>query len=516
MAQSEWNVNRNKFLWRFGFVVFLAALAKVAAFIKDLLLSLQFGAGPQADAYFVANTIPGFMFGGVFATIGMVFLPAFKRAQAEGEIVAATTYRTAAVGYSILGLVLGGLTFGGSRLIVSLLAPDLPEATHDLAVVMTKILSFSFVFSGWVGLQSAVLQAHKKLIWPQVVQTLSHVFVVGGLLLAVMTGGSITLLTYAAVVGWIVVALLISRRSSPLWPVADGRWFDWKSAASMAALSFPVFLSLSLDQVGILIGTYLSSSFPEGAISHLNYAQRLMILQSSVFALIVAYVLFPYLTESVIADRTDAIQRSLGLAIISVLLFSAPLLVLSLCMGDALTAFIFERGAFGPEDAIAAGKVLACFAPVIILAGVREVLNRLFLAWQKTSLLLLFGALAMLVNVIASVYFSGQIGLQGIALGTTCGSLIYVGAQISIILTRGERIFHPDLPAWLVVIAFASVVSALTGLWIDGMVDIANYRLRFIVSAGSVLLTFCAAVMLSILLFARLREIYTHGVKLEA
>ena len=50
-------------------------------------MSLQFGAGYETDAFFIANAISGFVFGGIFATI--------TGAVAKGEAAAANTYRTA-------------------------------------------------------------------------------------------------------------------------------------------------------------------------------------------------------------------------------------------------------------------------------------------------------------------------------------------------------------------------------------------------------------------------------------
>ncbi len=502
------SVSRSALLRQVGLVVILTALAKVAAFAKDVLLSLKFGAGPMTDAYFIANTIPGFVFGGVFATIGMVFLPAFKRALFEDDFAASTTYRTAVVVYTALSAVLGALTFLGAGIIVSMLAPSLPNQTRDLAVLMTRIMAFSFVFSGWVGLQNAVLQSHKLLIWPQVVQLLSHMFVIGGLVLATMTNGSIMLLVYAAVIGWMVVAPLISLRAAEFWPKASGMWFDRRTAWSMAALSFPVFLSLSLDQASILIGTYLGSSFPVGAVSHLNYASRLVVLLSSVFSLVIAYVLFPYLTESIIAKRVVQARRYIALALIAVLLFSAPMMVVGLSMSEALISFVFQRGAFRPEDAAASGLVLAYLAPVIILAGIREVLNRLFLAWQQTGVLLLFGVLAMVVNMVASVYFSDRMGLEGIALGSTCGALVYVVAQVSMILLRHGALFHRDLPLWLGLITVASLTAALAGGWVQGRVIFANARLDFLLDVITVFATFGVIIAMAILASARIRGIY--------
>jgi putative peptidoglycan lipid II flippase len=491
-----------------GLIVILTALAKIAAFAKDVLLSLQFGAGTQTDAYFIANAIPGFIFGGVLATIGLVFLPTFKRAAFKSEYEGSTTYRTAAIGYTVLSALLGVITFIGASSIVSMLAQEQPDTTRDLAVLMTRIMAFSFVFSGWVGLQNAVLQSHKLFIWPQIVQLVSHLFAIGGLAVAVMVDGAITLLVYAAVFGWIVLAPLVSLRAAKFWPKVRGQWFDKGTALSMAALSFPVFLSLTLDQSSILIGTYLGSFFPEGAISHLNYAQRLMLLLSSVFSLVIAYVLFPYLTESIVAKQIIQARRFMALALIAVLLLSAPLLVLSIVMNEALISFVFQRGAFHAEDAVATGRVMALFAPIIVLAGVREVLNRLFLAWQQTKVLLLFGILSLAVNLIASVYFSRSIGLEGIALGATCGALTYVVAQLLVILAWHKNLLHRDLLPWLTLIAVATAISAIASQWLDAQNLIENARLEFVFNALAVVLVFGTAIFMPVFSFSRLRDIF--------
>lgn len=491
-----------------GFVFILTALAKLGAFAKDVLLSLQFGAGPQTDAYFIANAIPGFVFGGVFATIGLVFLPAFKRASADSDYEASLTYRTAAVSYSALSAVLGGLTFVGASFIVSTVAPELLLSTHDLAVTMTRIMAFSFVFSGWVGLQSAVLQSHKLLIWPQLVQLMNHVFVIGGLAMAALLDWTITVLAYAAVLGWMVVAPLMSRRSAAYWPKARAPWFDRGKAIAMASLSVPVFLSLSMDQASLLVGTYLGSAFPEGAISHLNYAQRLTMLLSSVFALVISFMLFPYLTESIVGRDFEKTRRYLALALIMALLLSAPLLVISLVMSEELISFLFQRGAFGREDVVATGKVLVLFAPIIVLTAVREVLNRLFLAWQQTWALLAFGALAMITNVIASFNFSRMVGLEGIALGATCGALIYVLSQMVMVVAFHRNLLHRDLLIWLPVIGLATIASMLSSKWIDSHMFNESLRLGFVFDALLVVGVFLMSIAIPVFAFPRMRQIF--------
>jgi len=464
----------------------LTVVAKVGAFGKDVLLSLQFGAGYETDAFFIANAIPGFVFGGILGTIGLVFLPTFSGAVAKGEAAAADTYRTAALVYTTLSLAVGVLTLVGAGRIVSLLAADQPQQTRDLAVLLTRIMSVGFAFSGWVGLQNAVLHANKLLVWPQLVPVLNHAFVICGLLLTALLGGPITIVVVAAVLGWVVMAPVVSRSASTYRPTSKGN-FEWGSARLLLALSIPVFLSLSLDQVSLLVGTALAATYPEGAVSNLNYAMRLTVLLSSAFSLIVAYVLFPYLTESLNSGRTREARRYILQSLVAVAALSAPLLAVVLSMGESLIAFVFQRGAFSPEDTATAGRAMILLSPVIVLAGFREVLNRLFLAQYKTKALLIFGVFGLVVNVASSIYFSGRLGVEGIALGSSLGALAYVGANAVSTAVTQRHLIHRDLFVWLVTILIATACATVFGVWVSSNGVSTFTRLGFLFDVAAVI-----------------------------
>ncbi len=497
----------SRLLFQVGVVLILTVVAKAAAFVKDLLISLQFGAGAQTDAYFIANTISGFIFGGVFYTIGMVFLPAFQRAKLDGGKITATVYRTASVLYASVSAILGMITMAAADKFVEIMTPDLTKDTYELAVQMTRIVAMSFVFSGWVGLQSAVLQSYKKMIWPQVLQVINHLIVICGLGLAVWIDGRITMLVYAAVIGWIVTALIVSFRSYEFWPRGESRWFDRGVASSLLALSFPVFLSISLDQIGLLIGTYIAASHPEGAISHLNYAAKLITLLSTVFAMVISYIIFPYITDSILGSKGEQTKKIIAQAMISVLLISMPFFVISFFMGNELISLVFERGAFRSEDASTSGTILTYLSPIIVLAGIREVLNRVFLSKQQSYALLMFGTVAVLVSTIASFYFSSRIGLKGIALGMTSGAAAYVCAQISIIAIRNRELLHPDLIIWVVFITIASVISVIPIILIDDSL-VTGSGMKFLAKSTASTLTFYILIVIITMASTRLSLLF--------
>lgn len=442
--------------WQILFVICLTGLGKLGSFGKDIFLSFQFGVGPETDAYFIANAIPGFVFAGVFATIGLVFLPIYQRALTQGEESAASAVRTAVWTYGGLSLLISIVTIVVAPVLVETIAPDSSDSVKKLAVTLTRILACGFVFSGWVGLQSALLQAHKRFIWPQIVPVANHFVVILGLSIAFLTEGSIALLAFSAIAGWVFLAVISAfithRPTSAVRGIAFSRSVFWK----LALLSLPVFLSQSLEQLNYLIDIYLGSGFGTGAVSHLTYASRLMMLFSAAFGVIISYFIFPYLSESIQSQDYVTAQRHISRGVLMVIMLTLPLSIICLTRAPELISLAFERGAFSEADVLASSTVLLFFAPAILLTGLREVLNRVFLSTQQTRHILVFSLLGALTNIVASIYLSRTMGLSGVALGTTIGAAAYILAQVvAMIFTRFKLLPQHHWPKFIAMLLAA-------------------------------------------------------------
>ena len=448
-------------LWQIAIVLGLTIFAKAAAFAKDVLLSFQFGAGPATDAYFIANTIPSFVFSGVFVTIGLVFLPIYQRSLLESNHRAAETIHTAAISYSLLSLVLSLATIVTAPQLVHLIAPSSSVPVQEAAAVMTRVLACGFVFSGWVGLQNALSQAHKSFVWPQIVPLANHLVVILGLIIAYHIDGNIVLLPLSALIGWVLLAPVMTltiRRSYPRFAHVT---FSPTLLKQLVILSVPVFFGLSLDQINNVIDIFIGSSFGAGAVSHLTYASRIMMLFSGIFGIIISYFIFPYLTDSVQKSDHSTTQRYISRGVIAVISLTLPLGLTSIFLAPQIISAAFQRGEFTPADAEASALALQYFSLGIVFIGLREVLNRIFLARQATVHLLVFGMIGAAVNLIASLYFSRFLGVGGIALGTAMGSIAYVFSQVVALQRTPYRLLSTMLWPVPIVIIIAGVAFTL-------------------------------------------------------
>ena len=413
-------------------VAILTILGKVGAFFRDILLSYTFGAGLQTDAFFIANAIPGLVFSGVFATIALVFLPIYIRETSDDDGTREQFINTAFIFYLGIATGLSLLTIVFAAPLTSMIAPQASAESKALATVLTRIMAIGFVFTSWVGLQNAIQQAHKAFIWPIAVPVYNHIAVIIGILIAAATGGSIVIVVIAAIIGWAL--------QSPLqWAFARQFYkLDLKKirrpqgalVKNLLWISIPVFISISLDQINAILDLFLGATFGDGAVSHLSFAFRLTLLIGGVFSLPISFFVFPYLSDALKASDIQQTQRLLTRGIGLILVLNMPMMVYAFFQADVVVALLFERGAFGSSDAASTAAALRFYVIGTLFMGLREILNRVFMADRNTKLLIGFSLASFTLNLVSSLYFKETIGLPGIALGTTFGAAVFVILQI--------------------------------------------------------------------------------------
>src|SRR5687768_1112928 len=126
----------------------LTLVSRLTGFIRDVVMAAVLGAGPIADAFFVAFRLPNH-FRAIFAegAFAAAFVPAYARTLEQDGLPAAKVFadRIASVLIAI-NLLLLGVALIYTPWVVSVLAPGLvgdPER-FDLAVALTRI-TFPFL-----------------------------------------------------------------------------------------------------------------------------------------------------------------------------------------------------------------------------------------------------------------------------------------------------------------------------------------------------------------------------------
>lgn len=413
----------------------LTVLGAVLGLVRDQAIARYFGASDASDAFLIAWTVPE-MAATLLIEDGMALLlvPAFslaltrRGATGEGEsdpvrdLVAATLPR--------LCLLLSGgaaLLIAGAPWVVGMLAPGL--ADPRLAVDCTRLTAVTVLSFGITGYFSAALRAHRSFLPPAGVYVAYNLGIIG-MTLALHAAWGVRAAAVGVAVGsalMVLTQLPMFLRLVPLRRPRLPRFGRLRRRAARTAppLGFavlaPVVLFVVSRQSQVLVERFLASTLPAGAISHLNYAQKVAQMPM-VLSLMICTVTFPVVAQAMAAgDREKArrrVERDLALAGMVVLLGTAVVLGYA----PQIIEVLFQRGAFGVSDTDSTAQVMRVYALGLLGHCLVGALSRPFFSSGRPTW---FPAFAMgtglLVTMGAGYALTYRFGVDGIATANAIG-----------------------------------------------------------------------------------------------
>ncbi|MFF5039094.1 lipid II flippase MurJ [Streptomyces nigra] len=427
-----------------------AALSMAAAVLglgRDQALAHLFGAGAETDAFLVAWTVPE-MASTLLIEDGMAFVlvPAFSLALARrGRGTPGPDPVRALVAASLprLCLALAGaaaLLVLGAPLLVAFLAPGLSDPS--LAVACTRLTATCVLSFGLAGYCSAALRAHRSYLAPGAIYIAYNAVIIATMVVLAARWGVL-----AAALGVALGGCAMALAQAPsLWrrlarrpggsgvPQAAGADRDGGSGVTRAAgadrdggRAFTVGLvcAVLLFAVGrqsqVLIERYFASGLPAGAISHLNYAQKVAQLPMSL-AMMVCVVTFPVVARAIaegdVRRARDRVERDLALMACLVLLGTSVVVACA----PGIVQLLFQRGAFTAGDTAATAAVMRVYALGLLGHTLVGALVRSYFSTGRASW---YPPAVMGIGVVATIGLSawavGPWGARGIAGANAAG-----------------------------------------------------------------------------------------------
>ncbi|MEU9060786.1 lipid II flippase MurJ [Streptomyces sp. NPDC048430] len=407
----------------------LTVIAALLGLFRDQALARLFGASHASDAFLIAWTVPE-MAATLLIEDGMALLlvPAFSlaltRRAAGGHardpvrvLVADTLPRL----FAALACA-GGLLVWGAPWAVAVLAPGLDDPR--LAVDCTRLTAVTVLTFGVTGYFSAALRAHGRFLAPAGVYIAYNVGIIG-MTLALHSVWGVRAAAAGVAVGSLLMILTLLPTFLRLMPARRGKRASHERGSGSALLGAtvlaPVVLFVVSRQSQVFVERFLASSLPEGAISHLNYAQKVAQLPM-VLSMMICTVTFPVVARAMAAgDREGArqrVERDLALAGTVVLLGTAMVLGCA----PRIVEVLFQRGAFDAADTAATAGVMRVYALGLLGHTLVGALCRPFFSTGRPTWYPL-GAMAagLLVTTVSGVLLTGPFGVNGIAAANAVG-----------------------------------------------------------------------------------------------
>ena len=440
--------------------------SRIAGFVRDVLFAAILGAGPAADAFFVAFKFPN-LFRRLFAegAFAAAFVPTYSGLLISAGRNAARRFAEDAMSVMLLVLFL-------FVALVEILMPyamvgiapgflDSPEK-FAFAVELTRITFPYLLFISLVALMGAVLNAHERFAAPAAAPVILNIALIAailgwGLFARSPAEGLAWGVAAAGVLQFAWLALALTREGSPL---RLRRPRLTPELRKLLKLMLPVALGAGVYQINVLVDVVIGSLLPSGTISYLYYADRVNQLPLGVIGIAVATALLPLLSRRIRAGDEAGAMDSQNRALEFAALLTVPAAFALMAASGPVIAVLFGRGAFGPGAQEATAWVLTAYAIGLPAHVLVKILATGYFAREDTKTPVKIAIVALAVNVIFNLILMQPLAHVGIALATSISAFVNAGLLALGLYRAGRLNVDTELRRRLPRIVMASIAMA--------------------------------------------------------
>ncbi len=451
-------------------IALIGLVSKLLGFLREVALARYFGATAATDAYLVALVLPGIGVGALLQAIVVAIIPILAEYQArKGEAAAFRLVNNTLNFLLLLSVLLGGLGYFFAPQIVRILAPGFQGSQAILAVNLTRIMLPVVLALAVNSLATAVLQS-RQLFWIPAATGLPYNFIViAAVVLSARYFGiaGVAVGTALAIFSQAILQVpSLYRMGYRYQAVLD---FREEGLRKMGVLIWPVLIGIATAQMNTVIDRWLASTLPEGSISALNYAFKLVGLPLGLIVSSVTSVTYPLFSQLAATGRRGELGEAYLKTAQVLVLFLVPLAVGMITLKELIVRTAFQRGAFDASDTAATAVALAFYSLGLLAYALNDLSARAFFAVQDTRTPMLISVLVMGCNVILNLLLVKPLAHGGLALATSIASIL--GAVVYFMffhrsygLKKGKRL--------LVVGGVAIAASIVMGLVVLGLYSV--------------------------------------------
>jgi|TARA_B100001540_G_scaffold297298_1_gene299778 putative peptidoglycan lipid II flippase len=496
-----------------GTFSFFTLISRISGYFRDFLIAIYLGAGPVADAFFVAFRIPN-TFRRLFSegTFNSAFVPSYKseliKGKKKGEKFANSVFNILVI--SLLGIVFLIEIF--MPLFVSIIAPGfrINSEKIELAILLTRI-TFPFLFL--VSLSSffsAILNSHNKFAVASATPIILNIILVLVLLFGkILSDKLVFYLSYAVTfAGFVQLIFLIFFVKKYFVPKISFKLNFNKKIKLFFNKLFPSIFSSGVTQINILIGTIIAS-FQANAVSYLYYADRIYQINLAVAGIAIGTVLLPNLSKYVENKNITKINLIQNKSLELSMFLSLPATAALLVAPTEITSALFGYGTFDKLSVQNTSLALFYFALGMPAFAFIKVFSSFLFARHNTKVPFYFSIVSVLINISISLYFFSSVGFVIIPIATTISSWINSFLLLFYLIKKNYFSFNETFIYKLFNISFLSILSAFI------FHQLIKYFYDFLIYESNIKLLTIVFLVILTLLFYIIASLFTKAFKIS-
>ncbi len=447
-----------------GIIMVATFLSRLLGWIKQTSMASIFGSTPQTDAFWAAFAIPDLLYllvsGGAMTA---AFIPIFTEfittgRKEEGWRFASTVWNQIAV-FLVVFIVFGEIFAN----FIILLLPGFRNNPEILSygIVFVRILYPMVIFTALAAMCNGVLHSHNHFTAPSASWLIYNIFFIAACFIFRNSLGlrGVCLGVVAGALCMVLVQLPVMRAKGMRYSlVIDSKNPDvkryWK-------IFLPVMLGMSLTQVNLMImPTIFGSLVGTGAITSLNYANRMMFIPLGMFGSAISMAIFPTMSRMAVEGDFKNLEKALARGVRATFIFSLPCSAFMIVAGMLCIRLVFGYGKFNYDNCHDTAFALTFFAVGLMGHSANQVINRGFYARKDSLTPVIAGVIGLAVTApLAWLLIRTPLKHGGIALAISIATLL----NMILLMILAKRKLALDLTSVAPMFIKTLLASALMG-----------------------------------------------------
>ncbi len=410
-----------------GFMAVIIFCAKFMGLLREVLIASLYGQGYASDVLNTSTQIPLLFFD---MTLGVAilstFVPIFNKClQREGKSRAMAFANTFMTTVTMLAAVFAVLGMIFAEPVVRLMVPGYSAQKVEQTAQLLRILFPSIVFTAAAYTSVGILQSFGEFNIPSIISVVSNLIMI---LYLIIFGNRFGL-------AGVVISMLIAWISQLIVQLPHLKKFGYRfrfrlnfrdeGIISAAKLAVPVLISSWVQPLCVVINMSFGSGLGDGAVSGLNWANKIYIIMVGVFAYAVTNFIFPKLSRLDAGEDKDRFgevtRTSVGWTVCIIAYIAA--MFMALC--QPIIRLVFERGEFTSQNTQLCANALFWYSVGMVGYAICEILNKSFYAIEDGKTPMLVSGLGVAANFVSAFIFVRLIpmGVGGLALASGISSI---------------------------------------------------------------------------------------------
>ena len=395
--------------------------SRVLGLFRDIALGALFDR-TVTDAWTAAFRIPN-LFRRLLGegSLSVSFIPVFMQAEIQDTSGQQSRNLVNAL-YSLLLVAMGCLALLGIvfieplfRLLLSetyMLSPEKWELTLRLGRIMFGFTFFVTLYAFYMGLLNALGSFGLPALAPALLNVSMLVFT---FMPPAWFAGNGDGLAWGVLIGGLLQAGLLALvlRARGYLPQMQITLWNPQVKEVMQRL-LPGILGLGLLQLSTLVNLYFASGLPEGSISYIYWADRLLEFPLSLISVSIGSALLPTLSEFAAGGDRQRFRETSEESFLMNIFLALPASLGLFFLAEPMIEVLFHRGQFNAQDLVQTAAVLKVYALSLLAISCSRVLVPLYYAQKQTRYPMVLSIVCVILHVLLASSFIRQWGLVGL------------------------------------------------------------------------------------------------------